>query len=57
MRDFLKKFFAGGFSLGLMAPMLAILLVSTTPVVASGNDCNLAPDVGFNAAYAEVVEV
>lgn len=57
MNNFVQKIFAGGFSLGLLAPMLAILLVSVNPVVASGNDCSVSPDVGFDSTLAEVVEV
>ena len=37
--------------------MLAILLAATSPVVASGDDCSVPLDVGFDSSVAEVVEV
>ena len=37
--------------------MLAILLATTSPVVASGEDCSVPLDVGFDSSVAEVVEV
>ena len=37
--------------------MLAILLATTSPVVASGDDCSVPLDVGFDSSVAEVVEV
>jgi len=52
-----KKLFASGFSFGLIVPMLAILLATTSPVVASGEDCSVPLDVGFDSSVAEVVEV
>ena len=57
MHEILKKLFAGGFSFGLIVPMLAILLATTSPVVASGEDCSVPLDVGFDSSVAEVVEV
>ena len=57
MHDILKKLFASGFSFGLIVPMLAILLATTSPVVASGDDCSVPLDVGFDSSVAEVVEV
>ena len=57
MHEILKKLFAGGFSFGLIVPMLAILLATTSPVVASGDDCSVPLDVGFDSSVAEVVEV
>ena len=57
MKNSAQKIFAGGFSLGLITPLLAILLFSANPVVASGNDCTVSPDVGFDSTLAEVVEV
>ena len=46
MHEILKKLFASGFSFGLIVPMLAILLATTSPVVASGDDCSVPLDVG-----------
>ena len=57
MHEILKKLFASGFSFGLIVPMLAILLATTSPVVASGEDCSVPLDVGFDSSVAEVVEV
>ena len=57
MHEILKKLFASGFSFGLIVPMLAILLATTSPVVASGDDCSVPLDVGFDSSVAEVVEV
>ena len=57
MHEILKKLFASGFSFGLIVPMLAILLATTSPVVASGDDCSVPLDVGFDPSVAEVVEV
>ena len=57
MHEILKKLFASGFSIGLIVPMLAILLATTSPVVASGDDCSVPLDVGFDSSVAEVVEV
>ena len=57
MHEILKKLFAGGFSFGLIVPMLAILLATTSPVVASGDDCSVPLDVGFDSSVAEVVEI
>jgi len=57
VHDILKKLFASGFSFGLIVPMLAILLATTSPVVASGDDCSVPLDVGFDSSVAEVVEV
>ena len=57
MHEILKKLFASGFSFGLILPMLAILLATTSPVVASGDDCSVPLDVGFDSSVAEVVEV
>ena len=57
MHEILKKLFASGFSFGLILPMLAILLATTNPVVASGDDCSVPLDVGFDSSVAEVVEV
>ena len=37
--------------------MLAILLATTSPVVASGDDCSVPLDVGFDSSVAEVVEI
>ena len=57
MHEILKKLFASGFSFGLIVPMLAILLATTSPVVASGDDCSVPLDVGFDSSVAEVVDV
>ena len=57
MHEILKKLFASGFSFGLIVPMLAILLATSSPVVASGDDCSVPLDVGFDPSVAEVVEV
>ena len=57
MHEILKKLFASGFSFGLIVPMLAILLATTSPVVASGEDCSVPLDVGFDSSVAEVVDV
>ena len=57
MHEILKKLFASGFSFGLIVPMLAILLATTSPVVASGDECSVPLDVGFDSSLAEVVEV
>lgn len=57
MHEIPKKLFASGFSFGLIVPMLAILLATTSPVVASGEDCSVPLDVGFDSSVAEVVEV
>jgi len=57
VHEILKKLFASGFSFGLIVPMLAILLATTSPVVASGEDCSVPLDVGFDSSVAEVVEV
>jgi len=57
VHEILKKLFASGFSFGLIVPMLAILLATTSPVVASGDDCSVPLDVGFDSSVAEVVEV
>ena len=57
MHQIVKKFFATGFSFGLIAPILAILIVSAGTVSASGNDCSVPLDVGFDSNVAEVVEV
>jgi len=57
VHEILKKLFAGGFSLGLIAPILAILLASAGPVTASGSDCNVSSDIGLNPLAGEVVEV
>ena len=57
MHEILKKLFSSGFSFGLIVPMLAILLATTSPVVASGEDCSVPLDVGFDSSVAEVVEV
>ena len=57
MHEILKKLFASGFSFGLIVPMLAILLATTSPVVASGDDCSVPLDVGFDSSVAEVVEI
>ncbi len=57
MHEILKKLFASGFRFGLIVPMLAILLAPTSPVVASGDDCSVPLDVGFDSSVAEVVDV
>ena len=57
MQHIAKKLFATGFSLGFIAPIFAILIVSTGTVSASGNDCSVPLDVGFDSDFAEVVEV
>ena len=57
MHQIVKKFFATGFSFGLIAPIFAILIVSAGTVSASGNDCSVPLDVGFDSDFAEVVEV
>ena len=57
MHHIVKKFFATGFSFGLIAPIFAILIVSAGAVSASGNDCSVPLDVGFDSNVAEVVEV
>jgi len=57
VHEILKKLFASGFSFGLIVPMLAILLATTSPVVASGDDCSVPLDVGFDSSVAEVVDV
>ena len=43
----LNRLAASGFSIGLMAPMIAIMMV-TTPVSASSNDCNVEPSTGID---------
>ena len=57
MQNIVKKLFATGFSLGFFAPIFAILIVSAGTVSASGNDCSVPLDVGFDSDFAEVVEV
>jgi len=57
VHQIVKKFFATGFSFGLIAPIFAILIVSAGTVSASGNDCSVPLDVGFDSNVAEVVEV
>ncbi len=52
-----KKLFATGFSLGFIAPIFVILFVSAGTASASGNDCSVPLDVGFDSDFAEVVEV
>ncbi len=57
MHQIVKKFFATGFSFGLIAPIFAILIVSAGTVSASGSDCSVPLDAGFDSDFAEVVEV
>ena len=57
MQNIVKKLFATGFSLGFFAPIFTILIVSAGTVSASGNDCSVPLDVGFNSDFAEIVEV
>jgi len=52
-----KRLAAGAFSIGLLAPMLAILLATATPVMAASNDCTVAPGLGLNSNYGEVIGV
>jgi hypothetical protein len=37
--------------------MLAILLATATPVMAASNDCTVAPGIGLNSNYSEVIGV
>jgi len=57
VHQIVKKFFATGFSFGLIAPIFAILIVSAGTVSASGSDCSVPLDAGFDSDFAEVVEV
>ena len=57
MQHIVRKLFATGFCLGFIAPIFAILFVSSGTVSASGNDCSVPLDVGFDSDFAEVVEV
>ena len=57
MQHIAKKLFATGFSLGFIAPIFVILFVSAGTASASGNDCSVPLDVGFDSDFAEVVEV
>ena len=57
MHQIVKKLFATGFSLGLIAPIIAILMVSAGTASASGKDCSVPLDVGFDYSTAEVVDV
>lgn len=57
MHQIVKKLFATGFSFGLIAPIVAILIVSAGTASASGNDCSVPLDVGFDYSTAEVVDV
>lgn len=42
-----RRLAATGFSVGLLAPLVAILFVAATPAIAASSDCNIAPDVGI----------
>ncbi|MEC9120126.1 MAG: hypothetical protein VYC33_02225 [Candidatus Thermoplasmatota archaeon] len=57
MHQIVKKLFASVFSLGFIAPIVAILFVIPGTVSASGNDCSVPLEAGFNSNFAEVVEV
>jgi len=52
-----KRLAAGAFSVGLLAPILAILLATATPVMAASNDCTVAPGIGLDSNYGEVIGV
>ncbi len=54
----IRRLAAGSFSLGMLAPLFAILLTSTAPVVvADSSDCSVAPDVGMDDKYANIEDV
>ena len=44
----LNRLAASGFSIGLIAPLIAIMIASATPVVASSNDCNVDLNSGVD---------
>ena len=52
-----RRLAAGSFSLGLLLPMLAILLATSTPVVADSGDCSVAPGIGMDSDLAAVEDV
>lgn len=52
-----KRLAAGAFSIGLLAPILAILLATAPPVMAASNDCTVAPGIGLNSNHGEVIGV
>lgn len=57
MHNTAKRLAAGAFSVGLLAPMLAILLATAPPVMAASNDCTVASGIGLNSNYGEVMGV